>query len=404
MPAFEEARKLILERVSALGQEFVPLLDAAGRVLASDVAAPWDTPLWDNSAMDGFALRAADCTGSAVLTVSGCIPAGAKSCDPVAPGTAARILTGAPLPPGADAVAPLEEVEERGETIVVPKPVRPGAHVRRKGEDVAEGEILLGAGTVVGPTEASALASMSRASVPVVRRARVAILSTGDELVEPGGTLGFGQIYNSNALALATAVKLIGGEPTLLGIARDEPAPLRELLREGLRADALITSAGVSVGDRDYVREVLEELAVEQVFWKVDVRPGSPTAFGMLGPRPVFSLPGNPVATLLMFEQLVRPALLKMMGHRKVLRRLAQAVAQEDLSKKPGRVNLLRVRLQWRDGRLVASLPGRQDTGILKTGLRAEGVAVLPPHVTSVKAGEVLPVQVLRGELDMVEG
>jgi molybdopterin molybdotransferase len=231
----------------------------------------------------------------------------------------------------------------------------------------------------------------------------VAILSTGDELVEPGERLSPGKIYNSNALALAAAVKQVGGEPVLLGIARDDRPSLRKLLTEGLTADALVTSAGVSMGDRDLVREVLEELGVRQVFWKVDIKPGRPTAFAIHGTKPVFSLPGNPVSTLLTFEEFVRPALLKMMGHTAVLRPFVRAMLQDDLAHKPGRVEFVRVRLERREGTLLAWKAGSQETGILKTSLRAHGIAVIPADSGALRAGSPVSVHVLRGECDAGE-
>jgi len=403
VPSYDEARKIILERVTPLGSELVPALDAIGRVLAEDFAAPWEFPAWDNSAMDGFAIRAADAKAPVTLRLSAYIPAGSAGSEPLAPGTAAKILTGAPLPVGADAIVPFEEAEEREGAVSIAAPVRSGAHVRRRGEDIRAGEGILPAGTILGPPDVSLLASCSRLSVPVYRRPRVAVLSTGDELVEPGEALGPGKIYNSNALALAAAVKQAGAEPTLLAIARDDRQSLRTLLAEGLRADALVTSAGVSMGDRDLVRQVLDELEVRQVFWKIDIKPGRPTAFAMRGATPVFSLPGNPVSSLLTFEQFVRPALLRMMGHRKVFRPLVAATFQDEFPRKPGRVSFVRVRLERRGSELLAWSAGKQDTGILKTMIQADGIAVIPAERGDLRPGSAVDVQVLRSGFDMCE-
>ncbi len=403
MPTFEEARRIILDHAAVLGAEKVPLLESTGRVLASDVAAPRDLPLWDNSAMDGYALRAKDVTPGAPLPLSGYVPAGSASLEQVAPGTAVKILTGAALPPGADAVVPVEDTEEREGSVVIRRRVEPGAHIRRRGEDIRAGETILRAGTILGASEISALASCSRIFVPVVRAPRVAILSTGDELLDPGDALAPGMIYDSNALAVAAAVKQAGAVPTLLGIARDDRASLRERLEEGLRADVLITSAGVSMSDRDLVRNVLDTLCVRQVFWKIEVKPGGPTAFSMRDNTLVFSIPGNPVSALLTFEEFVRPALLKIMGHRKVLRPLARAVLRGGIERlKPGRVQLARVRLEKGGDTLFAWSAGIQETGFLKTLLQADAIAIIPADWKEVPAGATVDVQVLRGGFDMV--
>jgi molybdopterin molybdotransferase len=285
--------------------------------------------------------------------------------------------------------------------VLVKQPVTRGAHVRRKGEDIGGGEAILRRGTVVRPSEVSLLAAFSRRVIDVVRRPRVAILSTGDELVEPGAPLAPGKIYDANGLAVAAAVREIGAEPFVLGIARDDRASLRALLERGLRADALVTTAGVSMGDRDLVREVLQELSVREIFWKVDIKPGRPTAFAVHGRNPVFSLPGNPVSTLVTFDQFVRPALLRMMGHASPLRPVVRAVFQEEVVRKPGRVGLLRVRLQRRGGELHAWTSGNQDTGILKTMLQADGIAVIPAALGRIGRGHPVDVQVLRGGLEM---
>ncbi len=403
MPTFEEARKIILDSVVPLGMEKVEMLDAVGRVLAEDILAPCDMPLWDNTAMDGYAVRSCDCREASSMRISGFVPAGGFMNEPVTPGTAVKVLTGAPIPPGADAIVPFEETEERDGMVFLKGRVKPGDHIRFKGEDVKTGETILPAGMVIRPSEVSMLASFGRLFIPVHRGARVAILSTGDELVDPGEALGPGKIINSNSLALAAAVRQTGCIPIMLGVARDNKDSLREKLAEGLTADALITSAGVSAGDRDYVRDVLEELMVKQVFWKVDIKPGRPTAFAWRDGKPVFSLPGNPVSSLLTFEEFVRPALLKMMGFRRVLRPLVTATLREGIKKKPGRVNFLRVALEEKDGEYIAWSPGNQETGYLKTLLLADGIAVIPKETEELKAGDRVEVQVIAGDGGLVE-
>ncbi|HOP40854.1 MAG TPA: molybdopterin molybdotransferase MoeA [Geobacteraceae bacterium] len=403
MPTFEEARKIILDNVVPLGVEKVEILSAVGRVLAEDVAAPWDMPLWDNTAMDGYAVHADDCPEDAVLKLEGFLPAGGHMTEKVARGIAVKILTGAPIPPGADAVIPFEEAEEKDGRVFVKKAVKAGDHIRFKGEDVKTGETVLPSGTVLRPSEISMLASFGKLFVPVHRKVRVAVLSTGDELVEPGEALAPGKIINSNSLALAAAVKQAGAVPIMLGIARDNRESLREKLAEGLRADVLITSAGVSAGDRDFVRDVLEELMVNQVFWKVNIKPGRPTAFALRDGKPVFSLPGNPVSSLLTFEEFVRPALLKMMGHRRVLRPLVKATLKGSVDKKPGRVNFIRVAVEHEKGEFVVRSAGRQETGFLKTLLLADGIAIIPAEHDGIKAGDRVDVHLLDGDGGLVE-
>ena len=405
MPSFLEARRLILQRVRPLGCERQPIFAAAGQVLAEDIIAPWDMPRWDNSAMDGYAVRIADCTSpGARLRLVGYIPAGGSAAGlRVEPGTAVKIMTGAPLPPGADAVVPFEKsTEEKGE-VLIRKEVRASDHIRFRGEDVPAGTVVMPAGTVLRPAEIGMLASFGKVLVPVHRRLRVAVLSTGDELVEPGEVLAEERIVNSNSFALAAALREIGAEPVLLGIARDTAESHREKLREGLAADALITSAGVSAGDRDLVREILAELGVEPVFWKIDIRPGSPTAFALRGETPVFSLPGNPVATLITFEELVRPALLRMMGHTRVIKAPLRARLQQEVRKKTGRLQFLRVRVELQDGELVASPSGAQATGILRTMVRANALALLPEERDCFAAGETVEVHLLGQDAVMLD-
>ena len=394
--SFEAARTTILESVIPLPPEAVSLLDVVGMVIAEDIRAPWDMPLWNNSAMDGFAVRAEDCVAGQTLTVNGYIPAGGSASGiTVKPGGAVKIMTGAPAPAGCDTIVPIEETVEKNGKLILTGQVRPGDHLRIRGEDVSKGELVIAAGTALRPAEINMLASFGYRTAPVFRRPKVAILSTGDELVEPGEDIGTGQIFNSNDYSIAAAVKQLGGEPVLLGIARDDRQSLTEKIKAGLQEDLLITTAGVSMGDHDLVCDVLEALQVERRFWKVDIKPGRPTAFGLKNGKPVFSLPGNPVSSMITFEQFVRPALLKMMGHQRVIEPLVRAVMQETIKKKPGRVQFLRVRVANDGQRLVASSSGDQNTGILQTLLRANGIAVLPANLEKLASGEEVNVQLI---------
>jgi len=403
MTSFEDARRIILNKVAPAGVERVLLLDAAGRVLAEDFTAPCDMPRWDNSAMDGFAVRSADCTPGATLKVTDYIPAGVSSDDAVQPGCAARIMTGAPVPTGADAVVPIEETEVNEGTVTLLNQVTKRDHIRFQGEDVACGETVVAKGTIIAPPQVSLLASFGGLLVPVYRKVRVAILSTGDELVEVGTQPGNSQVVNSNTLAVAAAVKMCGAEPLILGIARDNRESHLALISEGLKADVLVTSAGVSAGDRDLVRETLAELGVEEQFWKIGIKPGGPTAFAMQGKVPVFSLPGNPVSTMITFEQFARPAIMKMMGHTKVLRRTVRAELTGPLRKKPGKMNFVRVHARLEAGRYLIASSGDQNTGILKTMLKANALALLPADRTEFAAGEEVELQILDPTMELEE-
>ena len=403
MLTFEAARTMILDSVSPCGVERVTLLDSLGRTLAEDVISPSDLPAADNSAMDGYAVVTADCGEPALLNITGHLQAGGDISSEVISGCAIRIMTGAQIPPGADAVVPVEETEDRGGFVFIKGPVHNGQHIRFRGEDVREGETVIPAGTAIRPPEISMLASCGRLFVPVFRKPKVAILSTGDELVEPGEPVSPGKIINSNALSLAASVREAGAEPVILGIARDNREDHLAKMVEGLRADALITSAGVSAGDHDHVREVLKELGVEQKFWKVAMKPGSPTAFGMKDGIPVFSLPGNPVSTLVTFEIFVRPALLRMQGRRRTIRPTLKVTLTEEVRKRPGRVQFVRLCLEREGEEFRGRSAGDQNTGILKTMLMADAMAVLPADGTRFAAGEVVDAYLLREDAGMLE-
>ena len=402
--SYEDAQQLILAQIQPLAAETVPLLEALGRAVAVAGIAPFDLPHFDNSAMDGYALRAVDSAPGKTLTVSGYLAAGSLEQPQVLSGCAVRIMTGAPLPPGADAVVPIEETENDGTTVTLRGPLPPGNHIRRRGEDIRAGTEVLPVGTILRPAEISMLASLGQQEVAVHRRPRVAILSTGDELIELGEPLTEGRIINSNSWSLAAAVLELGGVPLQLGIAADNRESLRAKLSAGLEADLLITSAGVSAGDLDLVREVLSELGAEQLFWKVDIKPGRPLAFAVKGGVAIFSLPGNPVSTMITFEEFVRPALLKLAGQRQLLKPLVRATLQQALRKKPGRVQLVRVTVQSGPNGLVVASSGDQNTGILRTSLHANGIAVLPFAHGDYAAGDEIPVHLLGRDAEWLQG
>jgi molybdopterin molybdotransferase len=384
MLTVEEALDRVLAQMPVLGSESVGLEAALGRVLAEPIVARRELPPWDNSSMDGYAVRAEDTAraepAEAVrLRVLGEVPAGAVAPRAVEAGTTYRILTGAPMPPGADAVVPQEDVTREGDAVLVRRPARRGDFVRPRGEDIRPGDVLLSPGDVLRPAGLGVLAALGRVAVRAFQRPRVAILSTGDELVDLGEPLGPGQIPNTNSYTLAGQVREAGGIPLVLGIARDDRADLEERVRWGLRADVLVSSAGVSVGDRDLVREVMEKLGAELDFWKVSMRPGKPITFGRLGGRPFFGLPGNPVSSMVTFELFVRPALRRLSGHRRLDRPRARARVLEALDNPGPRRGYLRVRLTESSGELGARPTGEQGSGILRSMLLADGLAVMPP-------------------------
>ncbi len=395
--SFDAAQQKILEYATPLSAESVPLANLVGRVLAEDICAPVDLPRWDNSEMDGFAVQAADCQLLAQLKVTGYIPAGATAEGvTVVAGAAVRIMTGAPIPAGCDAIVPIENTDGGQETVTIQQAVCSGDFIRYRGSDIAVGERILKAGTVLRPAEVNLLAAFSLVTVPVFRQPTVAILSTGDELVAPGENPAAGQIIDSNSYSLAAAVREMGAIPQILGIARDNRESLTEKISAGLTADVLITSAGISAGDRDFVREILEQTGVRQLFWKVAIKPGGPTAFSLNGVKLVFSVPGNPVSSMITFEQLIRPALLKMMGRCDIFRPLEQATVQGILRNETNKTRFLRVKVEKTAAGLVAESAGDQNTGILSTMLHANAIAILSPDQGELNDGDNVSVQLLQ--------
>jgi len=401
----EEALERILSRIAVLGDERVALIEALDRVLAEPVVAERDVPPWPNSSMDGYALRAADTGGAdparpARLTLAGQVAAGRLAERPLRPGETFRIFTGAPLPEGADAVIPQEDVTVEGTSVRVPRALRSGDYVRPRGEDMRPGDRLFEPGRALSPADLGVLATVGRSRVAVIRRPVVGILSTGDEIADLGTPIGPGQIPNSNTYSLMGQVRAAGAEPLNLGVARDRQDEIEARLAWGLGADLLISSAGVSVGDHDHVKAALGALGAEQHLWLVDMRPGKPVTFATLpaSPKrtlPIFGLPGNPVSAMVTFELFVRPAIRRMSGHARLGRpvRLARALAPID---NPGRRRgYLRVALSEEDGVLGARLTGEQGSGILRSMSAADGLAIVPGD-TTVGAGETVPVMLLR--------
>jgi molybdopterin molybdotransferase len=401
MISVEEAQESILSRIPALGRERVNIADALGRVLAEDVFAFRPIPPWANSGMDGYAVRARDIAEAsperpATLRVIDEIQAGFESARTLGPGDAIRIMTGAPIPDGADAVVMVELTERGdGDEVRILRAMPEGEAIRLPGEDVREGERVFEAGATLLPAAIGMLAGMGRAIVYATRRPRVAILSTGEELVELHEEPAPGQIYNSNSYALAAQVREAGGDPVLLGIARDNAEDLEAHLRDGLAADLVLTSGGVSVGDFDLVKSTLGDLGNEMHFWRVRMKPGKPMAFGTLEGRPVFGLPGNPVSTMVSFELFVRPALLKMQGKSVLHRPQVSARLLAPLSKSPERRHYVRALARWEEEEWTATAIGAQGSNIIQSMVRANALIVFPEFETDLAEGSRVRVVLL---------
>jgi molybdopterin molybdotransferase len=398
-----EAACRILEEVRRQPALRMPLDDALDAVLAEDVVSPLDIPAWTNSAMDGYAARGADVRGASedrpvALTVLEHLPAGRFPTRPIGPGECARIFTGAPLPEGADTVIRQEDTDQGADVVTILRDRDVGVNIRRAGEDIRKGQTVLGAGTELGPAQLGVLASLAVANPLVYRQPRVAILGSGDEIVDvdqPEEILSGRKTASSNTHTLIAMVRRAGAEPVNLGIARDTPESLRAHLTRALDADLLVTTAGISVGEHDYLRAVLDELGAEQRFWKLRMRPGAPVGFGVLHGIPWIGLPGNPVSTMVTFELFVRPAIRKMAGHRLPFRRMVSVRAAEPIHLKPRLQHFLRAVVSEGPDGPEARLTGPQGSGILTSMILANALLVVPEGQFETPAGATLRALVL---------
>ncbi len=397
----EEALARVLAAFEPLEPRQVPILEALGQVLTEDVVAEMDIPPLSNTAMDGYAVRCEDTGGARPdhprrLRVVADLAAGYVLEEPIQPGTAVRIMTGAPVPPGAEAVIPFEEVECEGDEILVFKRYPHNKNIRAAGEDVHAGQKVLPRGTVLRPQEIGMLAALGHSTISVHRRPRVAILSTGDEVIGVDAPWQPGKIRDANSYSNAAQVVRYGGIPIRLGIARDDVNELTDRIRAGLEqgADLFLTSGGVSVGDFDVVKEVLAAEG-EMNFWRVRMKPGKPLAFGHIQGAPLLGMPGNPVSAMVSFEIFARPAILKMLGKTKWEKPTIEATLLDEIKRKDDRRHFLRVMLERRNGEYVARLTGDQGSGILLSMVRAQGLAVIPEDVNRLPAGARVQVVML---------
>ena len=395
-----EALARVLEATPVLGAERTAILAALGRVAAADVVSRRIVPAAPYSAMDGYAVRHGDVSAApAHLRIVAVEPAGTVVTTAVERGTAVKLFTGSVIPPGADAVVRIEDCEEDGDRLLVRAPVPLGANIRAAGEDVEPGQVVLARGTVVGPADVGVLASVGRSSVLVHQRPRVAILSTGSELVEVDDVPGPGQVVNSNAYGLAAAVREAGGEPVVLPIAPDRLDEIRASVAQAARADVVVSTGGVSVGDLDFVKDALEAASFERLFWRVAQKPGKPLLFGRLAERPFFGLPGNPVSALVCFALYVRPALRRLQGHRRVHLPVVRARLAAPVRKTRGLTEFVRVSLSDGPDGAIATAARSQSSGALSALGGGAGLLVGAAELAELPAGASYPVVVAESAL-----
>ncbi len=396
MLKYRQALNIVLETARPIESEWVGLSSAHGRVLAGNITAQDNIPYNDNSAMDGYAIRTADLKSVPrdlkVVGVAGC---GKSIKKKIRQGEAMAIMTGAPIPEGCNSVIAVEDTQ-----VVAPKIVRilrkvdPGKNIRRSGEDVRKGEVVLRKGAIVGPAELGMLASLGRDRVTVFQKPLVAILITGNEIIGPGERLRPGKVRDANRFSLSGLVEKFGGLALPLGIAPDDKVKLVRKMKKGLNSDIMIISGGVSMGRFDLVREALASIGYRERFWKVAMRPGMPISFGYIDRMPVFGLPGNPVSSMVSFLEFVRPLMMKLMD-RPVDLPVISAFLRAPIMKKDNKRHFLRVKLDYRNQKYFASLTGPQGSGILKSMVECDGIAVLPENTKALKIGDRVTVQLI---------
>jgi len=396
----QEALDKILCQIQFKGVERVPLGQALGRVLTEDVVSRINNPPLDNSAMDGYAVIAEDIQSATPenpvkLEMVEEIAAGYTAKGTLKPGQTMRIMTGAPIPPGADAVLMQEDTQKDGNAILCLDKADVAENIRRAGEDVKIGEGVIKKGTTLSPAHIGMLAVIGRSQIAVSQRPTVAILSTGDEILELDETPQGPQIFNSNGHMLAAQIKSAGGIPVYLGIAKDTEKDLMEKFEWALKADIVVSSGGVSVGDYDLVKSSLQKMGQDMLFWKVAMKPGKPLAFGRIGKTPIFGLPGNPVSSFVSFEQFVRPSLRKVLGCSDLSHKTVQAKLTRTINKKPGRLHFLSSIVSWADGEYTVTPAGEQGSGILKSAANANGLLIFPLEAEEIKQGQEVAVQLL---------
>ncbi|MDP2938718.1 MAG: molybdopterin molybdotransferase MoeA [Candidatus Omnitrophota bacterium] len=403
------ALRTVLKGIKILDSEVIKLIDALERVLAEDVYSNSDIPGFNNSAMDGYALKSSDTHGAArnkpkILEVIEDIKAGDIPKKRLKSNQAARIMTGAMIPEGADSVIIVEYTKrakgkeqraKRMEFVQIFKEVKSGENIRKAGEDIKKGELVITKGTLLKSSHIGILASLGKAKIKVSRKPKVAILATGDEVIDVDEKLKPGKLRSSNTYTLYTQVLNCGGIAKNLGIARDKPLQLEKKIKEGLDCDLILTSGGVSVGDYDLVKDVLAKMGTNIIFWKVAMRPGKPLVFGHIRRIPLFGLPGNPVSSMVSFEIFVRPVIKKMLGQEADERKEVEAVSEEDIKKKKGLRYFLRANTRWHQGRYLTRTTGPQGSGILKSMALANSLIILPEKEEFIKKGEKVTIRFL---------